>query len=483
MAAPTQRAALDSLPRSRLGSLDALPQKSDRDILDEGALLLARSAALQLEAAPGASALPAGPGALAICASTLASWMALSLPLRVSFLVTTLALLLATFSPGYSTGLRCAACHGAPPERVRAASLAWALGAWGLAAPGEAPLLAQEDFVFLGTAQAYHNFSRGCGSAEERAGELGWRWRPRASTAPSYPTWSRAATCAALAGSNLVVIGDSLSGEFFDTLVAALAHRPDYNGVPRLNRCWKRRICGGPGETPAFAHLITAQTFVVDDAFGNEFSTPEGAGEAESSGSQGCAPMPNQDQLAGRMAWREQLLVALEGEPASAAALPPVLIANTGAHYYGDTPGAEESVWEFFAYARLLAPRAALFYRTTPAGHPGCGAHRHAPPLQAALPLQTYMQDESTVEFMWWRFANFTARIAAGLDPAVVLVDVDLATALRIDSHPYRDNLAGLAHMAADCLHYCIPGPIDTWVEMFAALLRLQRLGEDAPLG
>jgi hypothetical protein len=30
----------------------------------------------------------------------------------------------------------------------------------------------------------------------------------------------------------------------------------------------------------------------------------------------------------------------------------------------------------------------------------------------------------------------------------------------------------------ADCLHYCIPGPIDTWVEMWAALLRLQRLGE-----
>ena len=498
-AAAAAAAALPRRPSLALAGEEPAPADCAEDaaLLAEGAQLLARAAALQSALPPPSLQQQQRQPLLPLpCGPCLTSWTALSLHVRLAFLVTTLALLGATFMPSSRGGMQCRTCHGAPPERVRAASLAWARGAWARAPqPAPPPLLPQEDFVFLGTAEPFHNFSRGCGGAAERAGALALRWQPRASTAPAYLPWDRAATCAALRGSTLVVVGDSLSGEFFDTLVAALAHRPDYGNVPRLHRCWRRRICGAPGEVPAYAHLIDAATLQVDDPYGNEFSNPAGAGGAgdgwedaeggaggaPTPGGQPCAPVPNQDALAGRMAWREQLAIALDAEPASGgrAPPPPVLIANTGAHYYGDNPGAEQSVWAFFEYAALLSPRASLFYRTTPAGHPGCASRRQDPPLPAPLPLEAYLADEATARFMWWRFANFTARVAAGLPAGVVVVDVDLATSLRVDSHPFRQSLQGLGAAATeDCLHYCIPGPVDLWVEMWAALLRLQRLGE-----
>jgi hypothetical protein len=465
--------------------------KTDTQILAEGTLLLTRSSLLlaaHRRQPAAAAAQPVG----ACVSGILFSWLTLSLPMRLSFLASTLLLLAATYLRSPGAALHCLTCHGAPLERVHLASRAWALGSWGAATPQEPPLLPQEDFVFLGTASSYHNFTRGCGSALQRQDVLQLRWRPRPASGavPSYPPWSRRALCTAIGGSNIAVVGDSLSGEFYDTLVAALAHRPDYGNVPRLNRCWRRRICSAPGEVPAYAHFINTATLVVDDLYGNEFTNPDGAGEeregAATPGGQPCLAPPNQDTLSGRMSWREQLRIALEDEGDSSSSSssrrrrqPPIVIGNTGAHYYGDNEGAVESVWDFFAYARLLAPTAALFYRTTPSGHPGCGPLRLAPPLPAPLPLQAFLEDAATVEYMWWRFANFTSRVVAGLGSGVVVVDVDLATALRADSHPYREDKFGVAGGAAgDCLHYCIPGPIDTWVEMWAALLRLQRLGE-----
>ena len=484
--------------------------EDDAALLAEGAALLTRAAVL-LAGGEAASAAAqgavdsGGPAALPKLVAYCTYWTSLSLPLRIAALLATLSLLaVGTYFGGARAG-NLQPQRGAPPELVRAASQAWSSGEWGRAQPGETPVLAQEDFVFLGTAEAYHNFSRGCGTAQDREGVLGLRWRPHPRPGvPAFPRWSRGETCAALRGSDVVVVGDSLSGEFFDTLVSALAHRADYGNVPRLRRCWKRRICGAPGERPSYAYYINVMKFVTLDRFGNEFTHLDGTGDGEDAantpGGQPCLPPPAEleDHSMGRLSWEQQLAIVLGLEaqqqsatpaaaaPAAAAAATPtapppqpVLIVNTGAHYYGDDPGAEQTVWDFFQYARLLAPSAAHFYRTTPPGHPGCELRRWDPPLPTPLP-EALFHTPLLESYMWWRFTNFTARIVAGLPGDVVVVDVDAATSRRIDSHPYRDNLAGVAGMGVDCLHYCIPGPIDLWVELWAALLRLQRVGVDA---
>ncbi len=317
-----------------------------------------------------------------------------------------------------------------------------------------------------GTPEAYHNFTRGCGSARDRATPLAQRWRPAPAPppVPPFPAWSRAATCAALGGAPVVVIGDSLSGQFFDTLVAALG-APGAPGGAREHRCYTRAVCNGPGEVPSAASYVEALTLVSDN-YGGDFLTPYGALDTAEPP---CPPPP--EGWGVRLAW-QQLLVRFLDAPRARGARAPVLVANHGAHFT-EPEAAVPAVLALFEYARLVAPDALLFWRTAPAGHPGCAPHRNGPPLAAPLSEEQLRSDEMAAAYAWHRFRNVSRATLAALPDGVVALDVDAATALRADSHPWRLDMEEKGKV--DCLHYCLPGPVDMWVELWAGLLRFAR--------
>lgn len=352
---------------------------------------------------------------------------------------------------------------GATLPALRAAAAAWAVGSWAFA-PGAPAMIPPEGGMLGGTPEPFHNFTRGCGSAKDRATPLAQRWRPAPAPRPlpPFPSWSRAATCAALGGAPVVVLGDSLSGQFFDTLVAALGVP---RGAPREHRCYVRTVCDAPGEVPAVIAYVEALTLVSDN-FGGDFLTPYGVLDTAEPA---CPPPP--EGWGVRIAW-QQLLARFLDAPREKGARAPVLVANHGAHFIEPEVAVPAAV-AMFEYARLLVPDALLFWRTAPPGHPGCAQHRNGPPLDAPLSDEQLRADEIAEEYRWHRFRNVSRAIMAALPDSVVVLDVDAATSLRADSHPWRLDMVEKGKV--DCLHYCLPGPVDTWVELWASLLRMAR--------
>eukprot|EP00668_Euglena_longa_P010866 GGOE01013167.1.p1 GENE.GGOE01013167.1~~GGOE01013167.1.p1 ORF type:complete len:248 (-),score=46.93 GGOE01013167.1:282-1025(-) len=138
------------------------------------------------------------------------------------------------------------------------------------------------------------------------------------------------------------------------------------------------------------------------------------------------------------------------------------VILNRGTHYTPDKvflPHMEE----LFHSLRRDRPDLLVIYRNTPAGHHDCweGSGVHGPPN--ARPYQSWA--EGKPDPFHWRALLPQNRLVEALIhdkfPGVVYWDVEQATAFRQDSHP----------SPKDCLHYCVPGPINHWVEAFGQLM------------
>jgi len=161
--------------------------------------------------------------------------------------------------------------------------------------------------------------------------------------------------------------------------------------------------------------------------------------------------------------WVEHL-AAFRSNATAATRRAGVIVLNRGAHY---RPLAEvlAGYRETLAYIRQHAPEALIFIRTTPAGHPNCGAYVNKPPLTEPLDVSTWRGP-----WHWGDFEEQNRAVRAmvhGMHRVFVL-DVVPATSLRADSHLSNTN---------DCLHYCAPGPIDMWVELlYNAILRALEL-------
>ena len=132
------------------------------------------------------------------------------------------------------------------------------------------------------------------------------------------------------------------------------------------------------------------------------------------------------------------------------------LYMNRGAHYSEDTP-LLQSLGDTFNYLREFHPNVTVMYRTTPSGHKGCE------PFVESQPITPADLDRFThYNYHWNVFPHqnyLVRRFITRQFPEVVLVDVANSTNLRVDSHMGN----------GDCLHYCIPGPIDNWVVSFAS--------------
>ncbi|CAI7881564.1 unnamed protein product [Closterium sp. NIES-54] len=165
---------------------------------------------------------------------------------------------------------------------------------------------------------------------------------------------------------------------------------------------------------------------------------------------------------------RSGLGVADEAKPAanltaqlsSAAALYKkydILVMNRGAHYAGDDVFVPE-LRETILALRMHFPDALIVYRNTPPGHANC--------TQYWEPISK-RQEPETLPYNWGDFVrqNEMAREIVEAAGAVYL-DVDTMTALRADGHVGKNR-----RYKVDCLHYCLPGPIDLWTKMLYNVL------------
>eukprot|EP00271_Cylindrocystis_brebissonii_P017835 TRINITY_DN4801_c0_g1_i1.p1 TRINITY_DN4801_c0_g1~~TRINITY_DN4801_c0_g1_i1.p1 ORF type:complete len:790 (+),score=66.25 TRINITY_DN4801_c0_g1_i1:208-2577(+) len=138
---------------------------------------------------------------------------------------------------------------------------------------------------------------------------------------------------------------------------------------------------------------------------------------------------------------------------------PSIIIVNSGAHYRPDDE-FETEVRAALWFIRETLPDALIIWRNTPPGHANCTDY-DGPIKQRQSPIG--------LPFHWGDFAPQN-EIAKALVKEVggVYIDVDILSALRPDGH--FENSTGTSRI--DCLHWCQPGPLDTWIHLIYMALK-----------
>lgn len=135
-----------------------------------------------------------------------------------------------------------------------------------------------------------------------------------------------------------------------------------------------------------------------------------------------------------------------------------VVVMNRGAHYMDDDHYIS-FLRSAVRHIRNKYPKKLIIYRYSAPGHANCT--RYTKPLK-------WRQKPEDLPFHWGDFTrqNELARKVVE-EVGGVHMDVDKMTALRPDGHQ-----GWIPEIKAfDCLHYCIPGPIDTWAQLLYNIL------------
>jgi len=304
-------------------------------------------------------------------------------------------------------------------------------------------------------------------------------WIPNKDSTHEFELWSARGMCELLDGGNILIAGDSISQQFFFSLVSSLlaqSFETDSSGT-YWNTCenicnWKDE-CTGPIPINCGSDL---KPFTV-----------------------GFARFETLDELPPNTnpPWAR----ALDDHEIS------LLILNSGLHYYENSQpvgeGLEGRVHDLLAQLTKSYPDLSIVWRTTPVGHAYCNHFFENAPssmLTNADVLESSTSsfssstshcasradgtDSRTAKVMvvdqaqmdafgWGIISNQSENITQMVRetfPAVFVLDVVPSMRFRSDSHSY-DRKQGL-----DCLHYCLPGPIDSWVEfLYNALRRIRK--------
>ena len=147
-----------------------------------------------------------------------------------------------------------------------------------------------------------------------------------------------------------------------------------------------------------------------------------------------------------------------------------IVVLNRGAHYAPDDT-VISSLHATIAWLRFHRPQALIIYRTTVPGHPNC-VNATGPFSEYPAQLRLSLAGSIGYPYNWGTFPRQNARIRQMLDeyyPGVLYLDVEPATSLRPDMHA----------TANDCLHYNYgkmkATPIDHWTIALFNVLRLVR--------
>lgn len=137
-----------------------------------------------------------------------------------------------------------------------------------------------------------------------------------------------------------------------------------------------------------------------------------------------------------------------------------LLILNRGAHF-APSPFILRELKATFRFLRFMYPNKLIIFRNTVPGHQNCSAYSEP------LTKQQELRDGTMYSWSKFREQNQLAKNLAELF-GIVYMDVDAQTQFRADGH-FGRNKKG----TEDCLHYCMPGPIDTWVQLLYNMLRM----------
>ncbi|CAI5473254.1 unnamed protein product [Closterium sp. Yama58-4] len=316
----------------------------------------------------------------------------------------------------------------------------------------------------------------GTGITQDQAGRSGYpgRWRVRESL--KY-RWNVNSKCGPwrefdsselvrkLAGRRLLIVGDSLNGMLFAALRNALFM--GFNRTPGQKRRKLPPNCAPTDSLPAFCgqwgREITSRAhhaLCVEDTCADASVAFVRSDALDPSPNLTLAwpkliGFPWLHLLNGRSSGRGTRDVE-QGEDASTERQVAAIVLNRGAHYTED----EQLVLELNATLsaiRAVAPNVLLIYRNTPPGHAHC--KRRSKPFK-------YRQDAAQLPYHWGDFGrqNELARRVVERYGGVYW-DLDTSTGLRPDGHVM------LKDGRVDCLHYCLPGPADTWVRMLFNML------------
>jgi hypothetical protein len=281
----------------------------------------------------------------------------------------------------------------------------------------------------------------------------GWRysWVPDESESSMHP-FSPSGLCKVLNGRNVMVVGDSISGEFFFTFVSAMLFQaftneqgeldgPRYSKNKELceNICDWDKPCTGPimidcgDEIPSFTISHERNTLLNDVS-----------------------------SWIGRVAQENISLV----------------IMNTGLHVIeGTVSRVRETVQSLYT----MHPNIDIVWRTNFVGHEYCVEKFSNPPPTmmtdenfSHLNMTPSVSDEMKKDYKWDYIKGEDIKVQQMLVeemPRVLILDVGHSTEYRSDSHSY-DRVGNI-----DCIHYCMPGPIDSWLTfLYNALLRVSDL-------
>lgn len=137
-----------------------------------------------------------------------------------------------------------------------------------------------------------------------------------------------------------------------------------------------------------------------------------------------------------------------------------LLLINRGAHYEEDDIYVK-SLRQTFSVLQTLHPDLLVIFRNTPPGHVNCTSY-HGPISER----QHIKLDGDHSKWHWHEFLRqngLAKRIVE--DAGYVYMDVDAMLSKRPDGHINEK----------DCLHYCLPGPLDSVVDLFYNVLALLR--------
>jgi hypothetical protein len=269
--------------------------------------------------------------------------------------------------------------------------------------------------------------------------------------------------CAVLGGRDIVIVGDSISFTYHESLLSTFFPKQGTSGMPELQHgqmeeCPAHPVCmaealatqhlppGHPSKcAPATVRYVRNDFLTVNAWFDPAAQVFFNDGHLD----------PNLTQRRGRLLYSRPWAPFVSNNS--------LLFLNRGAHYRVDEV-VLKTLGETFTQVRRKFPGALTVFRNTPPGHVHHG-NKLLPSAQRA-----HFDEGGPGDFYNWtqfliqnkKVQALVDRLSAKLGGRLLYLDVDNSTSLRPDHH--RDGL-----------HYCVPGPQDHWTHMLYSVLRKAR--------
>lgn len=150
-----------------------------------------------------------------------------------------------------------------------------------------------------------------------------------------------------------------------------------------------------------------------------------------------------------------------------------VIVLSTGTHYQNNS----QLLYNIEGTLKTLRndfPDVTLLFKSATVGHPECDFSIAEEPWERPNGHNLKALDLSYPGYHWVDIFNQMEVVEAFLEeqfPDVSFIDVTTTQMQRIDSHVGHTNLDYPFQM--DCLHYCMPGPVDSWFHFLFDVLKV----------